>query len=562
MVRKCSVINCKSNYCSQHEKVAIYRFPTKPDQLRIWKEALGARVKSQITRHMGICARHWPANAPKTKGKGGFLTPSVPPTVFYSDSTSPSHSSPPCRARCSESRGTLAECRNYVSDELLDFDKSDKLHGDFNHFKKLLPEKRLPVDFIIKEDYVLLLTISDELQMDFVIKISSDFSVTSKRFLEKVNIPINLLGFQRRLERWSQLENIISFVKNYETSYVNQIRSLREQAQILNDSKNSSTSILLDLIDLSESEPKGRRYNADITLVSLKLYLVSKSCYKMLRSFLPFPSPQTLTKCIGSFNNIGSEIEAESVCKTVFSMSASKRCGLVIDEVRILPSLRYRGGHILGYAEDAPEKIARAVLAIMIKPLFCKTRAFIIRLVPVFSLTGSFLKDLVLKSLEIIFHAGGSSLYVMLSMKLRMEHIFYPLKNVRFFSISPVILLKKEGLRCEQNLDDFIDPGDQDFLVILNRGLLTLPPKDLFYLCQASFIFFKTSGRHLCHRRLVHCLSTLHDHFFNLKNSHDICKRLSNIFLSGFIRRENDLIRIKDDTRKKVKLSGVTNDQL
>ena len=153
--------------------------------------------------------------------------------------------------------------------------------------------------------------------------------------------------------------------------------------------------------------------------------------------------------------------------------------------------------------------------------------------------------------------------YVMLSIKLRMEHNHTLSTEERslLFYIAGYIA-KKEGLRCEQNLDDFIDPGDQDFLVILNRGLLTLPPKDLFYLCQASFIFFKTSGRHLCHRRLVHCLSTLYDHFFNFKNSHDICKRLSNIFLSGFIRRENDLIRIKDDTRKKVKLSGVTNDQL
>ena len=90
--------------------------------------------------------------------------------------------------------------------------------------------------------------------------------------------------------------------------------------------------ILFDLIDLSETELAGRRYNGGIIIISLKLFLITKSCYKMIKSFLPLPSPLTLNKNIGSLNNIVSEAEAEEVCKNVF---ASKRCEIVIHEVRV-----------------------------------------------------------------------------------------------------------------------------------------------------------------------------------------------------------------------------------
>ena len=173
------------------------------------------------------------------------------------------------------------------------------------------------------------------------------------------------------------------------------------------------THILLDLIDLSETSPNRRRYNADVTILALKLFLISKSCYKMMRTYFPLPTSETLMKSIGSFNNIGSEVEAANICKIFFSVDSSKKCGVLVDEVKILPSLRLRGGHVLGKAADDTKKIARSVLAIMVKPLLSKARAFVIRLVPVFSLNGSFLKELVTKALLIISNAGGSSLYVM-----------------------------------------------------------------------------------------------------------------------------------------------------
>ena len=117
-------------------------------------------------------------------------------------------------------------------------------------------------------------------------------------------------------------------------------------------------------------------------------------------------------------------------------------------------------------------------------------------------------------------------------------------------------IAKKECLQSEPNLQDYIDPGDSDFLEILNRGLLTLPPKNLFYFSQASYVFFKRSPPHLCHKKLTYSLLMLQNHFFNFENPQSICRRMANIFLSGFVRRENDLMHEKQDRRKKIKLSG------
>ena len=72
--------------------------------------------------------------------------------------------------------------------------------------------------------------------------------------------------------------------------------------------------------------------------------------------------------------------EATEVCKTVFSSSAQK-CRVVVDEMKILPSLRFRAGHVIGYSDDSPQKVARSILAIMIKPLFSEIPSFVMRLI-------------------------------------------------------------------------------------------------------------------------------------------------------------------------------------
>ena len=76
-------------------------------------------------------------------------------------------------------------------------------------------------------------------------------------------------------------------------------------------------------------------------------------------------------------------------------------------EVYVKPTVRYRGSHNLGKAEDQKGKPARTVLSLMLKPLFTSA-SFVVRLIPVFSLTGEFLFEQI-KSLILIVHDCGGS---------------------------------------------------------------------------------------------------------------------------------------------------------
>ena len=84
-------------------------------------------------------------------------------------------------------------------------------------------------------------------------------------------------------------------------------------------------------------------------------------------------------------------------------------CFIAFDEVHVQPSLRLRGGHVVGYAYDEPTKLARTVLALMIQPLM-GGHAFVARLVPVYKLTASFLKEQVEQLIKLVHECGGNVL--------------------------------------------------------------------------------------------------------------------------------------------------------
>ena len=117
-------------------------------------------------------------------------------------------------------------------------------------------------------------------------------------------------------------------------------------------------------------------------------------------------------------------------------------------------------------------------------------------------------------------------------------------------------IAKKESLQNDssQDIHENIDPDDIVFLNGLNRGLLTIPPKELFHFCLLSYSFFLTSRKHLCLKRLVYCLTILHDSHFGLENKERIVQRLATTILSGFVRKENDQ-KHEAHIRKQIKLS-------
>ena len=99
---------------------------------------------------------------------------------------------------------------------------------------------------------------------------------------------------------------------------------------------------------------------------------------------LVLPHPNSIKKHLGSFDRTGSESDALETIKGIFRKlhGLQKSCLLLFDEIYIKPSIRYRGQHVIGHANDEPEKPARTVLTLMLKPLISH-EAFVMRLIPV-----------------------------------------------------------------------------------------------------------------------------------------------------------------------------------
>ena len=63
-----------------------------------------------------------------------------------------------------------------------------------------------------------------------------------------------------------------------------------------------------------------------------------------------------------------------------------------MDEIHIKPSIRYQGGHILGYSVGDTKKAAKIVLAMVI-PLMMEKPSFVAQLLPIFSISHELLHN-------------------------------------------------------------------------------------------------------------------------------------------------------------------------
>ena len=64
-------------------------FPSNPEDKERWNKNSPYLFTCEITlgicakhKTLGICAKHWPPDCPKNKARGGFLIPTVPPSIF------------------------------------------------------------------------------------------------------------------------------------------------------------------------------------------------------------------------------------------------------------------------------------------------------------------------------------------------------------------------------------------------------------------------------------------------------------------------------------------------
>ena len=89
MGKKCSIKGCDGNYENtktiKRTHRSIYGFPPNKDELKNWISSIPKSSEitlETVTKHMGICALHWPKDAPFSMKAGRYPTPDVPPSIF------------------------------------------------------------------------------------------------------------------------------------------------------------------------------------------------------------------------------------------------------------------------------------------------------------------------------------------------------------------------------------------------------------------------------------------------------------------------------------------------
>ena len=190
--------------------------------------ALPNKVEN-LTDYMGICEKHWPPNFPTVRVKGHDL-PLNPPSVwsvpdsFYRQLKSPDRD---VKKRCIdvESRRSFSDA---TPDEIeVDPDRIESWKSLVNFCQGL------EFSLTINEDSIVLFCCNGmPPKIDFSITINRDFSLSCYRGATYVPTRESAGEFSGKLEKFSQLSQVIDKVKTFNVDITTELKSCKKD---LND---------------------------------------------------------------------------------------------------------------------------------------------------------------------------------------------------------------------------------------------------------------------------------------------------------------------------------------
>ena len=252
--------------------------------------------------------------------------------------------------------------------------------------------------------------------VQYSIHIRRDFHVTC--YKGNTLVPVReQLRFAANLEKYSQLNNILSKM----VDLAEELKSMSERIgklameEDLEYEQNIQLEFLKDQLYLQSQAPNNRRYNPSTMNIAISSYLTSRNCYAAFRDSIVLPHPKTIPNYFGKLRPTGSLEECSKMIITVFKKldGAKLFCKILVDEIHMKASVRYRGGHVVGSSVDQHNKAAKTVFALVIDSLM-GAPAFVARLLPIFSLKS----DLLFEQIEILvklIHDADGYLYLVMS---------------------------------------------------------------------------------------------------------------------------------------------------
>ena len=224
MGRKCSVVGCSTGFKTCEYKGTFHGFPNDKEKRQGWIDALPNK-DTEFTEFMGICDLYWLPDCKKKKIKRWFV-PDEPPSIFHNfpdsclkQTTSQLDRSIDDRRISQEAINELIEKRNKK-----DLENRDQIK-DWNAFV----EHCRGINLVRRESDtgINLMKISNDSPPEvlFSIEISTDFKVTCYVKSSKVNVRNLSNAFNHKLEKYSQLNNIISVLGDTNVSLNDEVKT-------------------------------------------------------------------------------------------------------------------------------------------------------------------------------------------------------------------------------------------------------------------------------------------------------------------------------------------------
>ncbi len=174
------------------------------------------------------------------------------------------------------------------------------------------------------------------------------------------------------------------------------LESALESASEFTDEKRTKLNFLIRQLQLLAS----KQYNTADFCFAVEHF--PRCTYEHLREYLVLPSKRKLQSIISSTN-------ISKVLDKTFSKikcEEQKQCLLIVDEVKIRPTVAYSGGVLSGMAANDPEVKATAMLGILLKCLHGGP-SLMISVTPVHGSTGQFQYQSVIQNATAVEKAGG-----------------------------------------------------------------------------------------------------------------------------------------------------------
>lgn len=403
MPKRCAVFGCRSNYRGE-PYTRVVRFPTDEVEYDRWIKAMPNTGRSIIGRRdLFVCAKHFDCEWVVCRGG---RRPVAPPSVFHGIPKSCLKQAQP-KKRTTSLTSSTARQQHQAKRR-----KMDDNMNNFDSFVDQLP-KRYP-QFIVKKnkDEVYMTLLNDRgsqvTQFLWFRKRESPFGFLHLVTVEKDGCEISknlfVLSKNSRLHTWSQLSEIFTVINKHSPSNSDHLNKSLQELNNIDDVANSSHfQFLLAQLEMLLTPPNKLRYSKYSLIFAAELMCISPAAYRMLRGSrtMILPKQQVIRDLMSR------SAQDSTLGAALNELKPEQRLvNILFDEVKLKSVVRFTAGHVVGHAENCPEKLATSALAFELVCHYGGPR-FTVRIVPVANLDAKQLREYVLEIVATVQRSGG-----------------------------------------------------------------------------------------------------------------------------------------------------------